>query len=237
MTDTPASDPPPTPQPQPVSGSQARAPGDIPDRRPAGTPRLPTAIAVLALIVSCAAAGFAFWQALLARHALIESRRAFVSVSGPQVAAVFDSQDNTLKSVGLTVLFANSGRRPTRDMNFFVRCVTAGTPQTEPWGLLFQDRIEKQPLVIGPQGSATAQCAFSGNQIREMSEGKLHGYVLGDITYHDRRNGKTLRRTQFSWRITDIRIDPASKTVALTAAAHGQHNCADEQCPLAIMTH
>jgi hypothetical protein len=117
-----------------------------------------------------------------------------------------------------------------------MRCASAREPVAEPWALLFQDKIEKQPQVIGPHATSLAQCTFAAPQLRQMTEGRLHGYVLGDIAYNDGFDDRTLRRTQFSWRLSDLRVDPAGRTVAVTAVPQGQHNCADEECPLAIMT-
>jgi hypothetical protein len=196
-------------------------------------------ISILALAVAGCAAALALWQAMLARQDHVLSQRAFVYVSGPQAAAGPDPQDRTATALTLTLtaVLTNSGNTPTRNLKFFMRCASANAPVEEPWTLLFQDKIEKLSLVIGPHATANAQCAFSPAQLRQIGEGKLHGYVLGDITYNDRFDDKTLRRTQFSWRLSNVRVDPAGKTVALTAVPQGQHNCADEECPLAIMTH
>jgi len=191
----------------------------------------------VALVLAGCAAALAIWQAMLARQDHVASQRAFVHVTGPKTTIIPDATDRSAAALLVTAVFTNSGNTPTRNLRFFIRCVTASTPVEEPWTLLFQDRIEKLTLMIGPHATANAQCSFSPTQLWQIGEGKLHGYVLGDITYTDRFDDKTLRRTQFAWRLSDVRLDPAARTVALTAVPQGQHNCADEECPLAIMTH
>ena len=192
--------------------------------------RLPIVISILALLVAVSAAAFTLWQMLLIKG----SQRAFVHASGPQVLAVVE--DKAVKAVNLAVVFTNSGNTPTRNLMYFVRCATSNELVQEPWDLLHREKVEKLPQLIGPHATASAQCGFTANQMQQMSEGKLFGYVLGDITYNDRSDDKTLRRTQFSWRLTDVSIDPAGDRVALTAVNDGQHNCEDDDCPLAIMT-
>lgn len=192
--------------------------------------RLPIAISLVALLIACGAAAFTLWQMLVTRG----SQRAFVHASGPQVLAVVE--DKALKAVNLAVVFTNSGNTPTRNLMYFVRCATSNELVPEPWDLLHREKVEKLPQLIGPYATASAQCGFTASQMQQMSEGKLYGYVLGDITYNDRRDEKTLRRTQFSWRLTDVSMDPAGDRVALTAVNDGQHNCEDDDCPLAIMT-
>jgi hypothetical protein len=192
--------------------------------------RLPIAISIAALLVAISAAAFTLWQVMLTK----QSQRAFVHASGPQVLAVVE--DKAVKAVNLAVVFTNTGNTPTRNLMYFVRCTTSNELVPEPWALLHREKIEKLPQLIGPHATASAQCGFTANQMQQMSEGKLYGYVLGDITYNDRRDEKTLRRTQFSWRLTDVSMDPAGDRVALTAVNDGQHNCEDNDCPLAIMT-
>jgi hypothetical protein len=223
MSQTPASDP------SPATATDAGS------RRQGASQRLPLAISILALVVAGCAGALSVWLAMLVRN--FDIQRAFVSVSGPQVSATVEPGNKTLKSVDLAARLTNSGSTPTANLMLFMRCATSPEPVAEPWTLLVQEKVEKQPLAIGPHASATAQCAFSAAQIQQMSEGKLHGYVLGDITYHGRRDDSTLRRTQFSWRLSNVSVDPVSKNVTLTATGLGQHNCVDAECPLAIMTH
>jgi hypothetical protein len=205
--------------------------------QPVRPSRAPLVISILALVLAGCAAAMGIWQAMLAKQSHVASERAFVHVNGPQAAIVPDPQDRSAAALLLTAVLTNSGNTPTKNLRFFMRCVTASAAVEEPWRLLFQDKIEKLPLTIGPHATANAQCTFSPAQLWQIGEGKLHGYVLGDITYHDRFDEKTLRRTQFAWRLSNVRLDSAARTVALTAVPQGQHNCADEDCPLAIMTH
>ena len=245
MPDQPTTDPTPAVTSPPT---EAAAPAAAPSAAPPVLPappvwvptrpsRAPLVISIAALVLAGSAAALAIWQAMLARQDHVASQRAFVHVAGPQAAVVPDAKDRSAAALLVTAVLTNSGNTPTRNLRFFMRCVTASTPVEEPWTLLFQDKIEKLSLMIGPHATANAQCTFTPTQLWQIGEGKLQGYVLGDIAYTDRFDDKTLRRTQFAWRLSDVRLDPAARTVALTAVPQGQHNCADEECPLAIMTH
>lgn len=239
---TPAVTSPPAAEAAPSAASAPPAPtppvsSTPPAWEPARPSRAPLVISIAALVLAGCAAALAIWQAMLARQEHVASQRAFVHVAGPQTAVVPDAKDRSAAALLVTAVLTNSGNTPTRNLRFFMRCVTASTPVEEPWTLLFQDKIEKLSLMIGPHATASARCTFTPTQLWQIGEGKLQGYVLGDIAYTDRFDDKTLRRTQFAWRLSDVRLDPAARTVALTAVPQGQHNCADEECPLAIMTH
>lgn len=227
MTDEPTTPPPAATPPVPEIASVAPIP-------PARSSRWPLAISILALAVAACAAALTLWQFKLLRENQSLQQRPIVHVSGPLVATVPEPQDPTSNSLAITAVLTNSGNSATKDLKFFIRCVTAREPIAEPWPLLFQDKIEKLSQVIGPHASAPARCAFNPQQVREIAAGKLHGYVLGDITYRG-RSDDILYRTQFSWQLADVRVEPAGGQVTLLAVPHGQHNCADEDCPLAIM--
>lgn len=190
----------------------------------------------MALALAGCAAVLAIWQAMMTKQSHVASQRAFVYVTGPEAAVVPDAQDRSAAALLITTVLTNSGNSATKNLQFFVRCITASTPVEDPWTLLFQDKIEKQSLMIGPHATANAQCTFSPTQLWQIGEGKLTGYVVGDIAYYDQFDETKLRRTQFAWRLSNVRLDPAARTVALTAVPQGPHNCADEDCPLAIMT-
>jgi hypothetical protein len=218
------------------AAAPVEAGGPPPGWEPTRPSRAPLVISVLALVLAAGAAALSIWQAVLAKRNEVLNQRAFIHVAGPLTSVVPDAQDRSAASLLVTAVLTNSGNTPTKDLRFFIRCVTSGTPVDEPWTLLFQDTIEKRALMIGPHATANAQCTFSPTQLWQIGEGKLYGYVLGDIAYHSRSDDKTLRRTQFAWRLSDVRLDPVGCSVALTAVPQGQHNCADEECPLAIMT-
>lgn len=237
MTDQPTPDAPRVATDPPAATAPTAASPPPAVAAPSRPSRAPLIISILALVLAGCAATLALWQAVRAKQNEVVSQRAFVHVSGPQTTIVPDPQDKTAAALVLTAVLTNSGNTPTKNLRFFMRCVTAREPVEEPWTLLFQDKIEKLSLMVGPHATANAQCSFSPTQLWQIGEGKLYGYVLGDVTYHDRFDDKTLRRTQFSWRLSDVRLDPVGRTVALTAIPQGQHNCADEECPLAIMTH
>lgn len=171
--------------------SAAAAPPD--SAPPAVRPSLwPLAISILALALATGAAALTLWQFMLLRENHNLHWRPFVHVSDPQVVTVPQPQDPTSKSLAISAVLTNSGNTATKDLKFFMRCVTAREPTAEPWTLLFQDKIEKLSQVIGPHTNVLARCAFNPQQLQEIAAGKLHGYVLGDITYRGRLDDKML---------------------------------------------
>jgi hypothetical protein len=223
-----------TEQPPPSTDTYLATPAKpAPTARPSGWP---LAISTLALVMAGAAAALSLWQFAATRDGRHLNQRPFVHVSGPQVAVVPQPQDHDAPALAITADLTNSGNSATKELKYFVRCVTAREPVAEPWTLLFQGKVEKLSQVIGPHASVSTRCAFDPQQLQEIAAGKLHGYILGDIVYRDRFDDKPLYRTQFSWLLADVRLDPSGHQIALTAVPQGQHNCADEECPLAIMT-
>jgi hypothetical protein len=75
-----------------------------------------------------------------------------------------------------------------------------------------------------------------------IKDGRLHGYVMGEVTYRDRLDDTIVHDTQFAWEVIDVNIHdvPANILAAMPDAApqvtvgfrpFGQHNCADDECP------
>jgi hypothetical protein len=215
--------------------------------------RVATPIAVLALVVSCGAAGFTWWQAYLARQNNIVSQRAFVHISDFKVD-IIRTPDGTY-SLRIATPFVNSGNTATKDFAFYIRCAPAVIDAPEPCVML-NPEITKIRQLLAPHQTQPALCSFPMTHIRQTKDGNAHAYVLGDITYRDRLDSSMLHRTQFSFELVDINIIDPPAQVAQTAPnaasapaatpstpnaiapivfvyfqPRGQHNCADEDCP------
>jgi hypothetical protein len=183
----------------------------------------------------------------------IVSQRAFVYVDSPiQLFVALDIKDRS-KIVSFPVALTNSGNTATSDLSLLVRCADSGDPLPEPWVLLNQGSQEKVPQIIGPRQTVRSYCTFSLDKLNQIKDGKLHGYLMGEIAYKDRLASSTLHRTQLSWELLNININepvlppspqsgatPAGQVPAgtdtlpnvwLNLVPKGQHNCADEDCP------
>ncbi len=205
-----------------------------------------TPIAALAFLVSCAAAGFAFWQGYLisesneiTRKNNTISQRAFVY---PTLAQTHISTDaaNVPIAVNFLYLLTNSGNTATRDMKIFIKCAPSAEEIQEPWSILYQgpDKPDSYPAFVGPHGSEQTGCSFSINQIKDMIAGKLHGYVMIDVSYYDRIAIGVLRKTQHARKLVQISLQIPPTITPITPALfatllvpRGRHNCADEECP------
>lgn len=187
---------------------------------------------VAAAIGAASAAGVNAYQAYLMRENNVVSQRAFVYVQAFGIINAIDAKDNVTKTVGIVVPMSNSGNTPTKGLTFFIRCAPSTEALPEPWVLLYRGSVEQLPQVIGPHDSATSICGFTLEQAKQVKDGKLHAYVMGDIIYYDRLNPSTLHRTQFSREIKDFNFNPADGLVVhVTQSNVGLHNCADEDCP------
>jgi hypothetical protein len=158
------------------------------------------------------------------------SQRAFVYVSGFGILPATDRQHGT-KLARLIINIVNAGNTPTANLHQFFRCAVSSDSLQEPFAL-YQPKGDNSALVIGPKGTATAVCDFTMDQLSEMANGKLHGYVLGEIAYKDIIDEKgTLHRTQLSQEVSEpFSLDDPSK-VLFNLSSVGKHNCTDDECP------
>jgi hypothetical protein len=129
------------------------------------------------------------------------------------------------------ITIINSGNTPTKNLTFFIRCAPSAEDLPEPWVLLYRGTPEWTPGVIGPHATVTALCGFNHSQMTQISEKTMYGYLLGDITYHDRLDSSSEHRTQFSFKIVDLPFDTNGNVAGLHTDTVGRHNCADEECP------
>jgi hypothetical protein len=166
------------------------------------------------------------------------AQRAYVF---PALAQTYFSND-LINPVAINFLinFANNGNTATKNLIFFLKCAPSAEDLDEPWILIDQGRekTEKTPGVLGPKGSATAGCSFTIDQLKDMANKKLFGYILIDVSYEDGLSPGVIRKTQVSMKASAILYVPAHKegNNQINAAANfiwenkGKHNCADEDC-------
>ena len=133
---------------------------------------------------------------------------------------VLDVKDHS-KNVQLGVPIINGGNTATKNMTFFARCAPSADPLPEPWVLLYRETPARVPQIIGPHQTGRAYCDFTLDQVRNMRDGKLHGYLMGEAVYKDRLDDLVIHRTQFAWELTDINIvDPTPQTLGTFPPMH-----------------
>src|ERR1700730_1183492 len=190
-------------------------------------------IAALALLVACSAAAFAWWQGRLisesneiARQNNVISQRAFVSAALMQMWVSF-KPDRTPNALNFMLGLTNNGNTATKHLTFYVKCDPAAQDLQEPWSIFYQglEKIEQTPMFIAPHSTQTVGCSFPFEQIRQMAEGSLFGFLMLDIVYFDRLDPTIRHRTQFANKLTQINIPPTNAVAALLTPC-GQHNCA-----------
>lgn len=200
-------------------------------------------ISIAALIVAGLSAGFTLWQVLLVnegnrltRANNIVSQRAFVY---PTLSQVYISPNpfTAPQSVNFIFFLTNSGNTATRDLDLFIKCQPSAEDVKEPWYLLYQgpDKIEKYPSFVGPHSAAPTGCSFTFPQIKEMAAGRLHGYIMIDISYFDRIELGITRRTHTALKLAQITAQDATATTPAQFVSiminRGRHNCTDDECP------
>lgn len=195
---------------------------------------------IAAALAAALAAVMSGWQAYLTRQNNIVSQRAFISIENPNVITALDSRDKTTKILSLWIPFVNSGNTATKELNLFARCAPSTDAMPEPWVLLYREKVERKPQIIGPHQTGKAYCTFPMDQIIQARAGSLHLYLMGEVIYRNRLDASAIHRTQFSWELIDINIIEPPKgpgipealpTVAVNFKPIGIHNCADEDCP------
>jgi hypothetical protein len=193
-------------------------------------------VSLVTLILVLTYTGVQIWQTILLRRNNVVSQRAFVYVDAPNLQPAINSKDGTTKFVNVFIPFINSGNTATRDLTLFVRCAPSADAMPEPWVLLYREKFERVPQIIGPHQTVMGYCNFPLSQLQQMKEGKLRGYLMGEIIYRDRLEDGVFHNTQFAWEIIDVNIietpqNAAFPNVSLNFQSRGQHNCADEDCP------
>jgi hypothetical protein len=173
--------------------------------------RFATPISIAAFFVSCSAAGFTYWQGTLIQEANeitrnnnVVTQRAFIYTALAQV--YFSPSPINPMAVNFIFSLTNSGNTPTRNLVFFIKCTRSADELQEPWSILYQgpEEIIQRPQFIGPHATVSAGCSFPIDQINEMITGKLHGYIMIDITYHDRMNPEVRHATHLAQKLAQI---------------------------------
>jgi hypothetical protein len=172
-------------------------------------------------------------QARLMRENNIVSERAFVG--GVQLNAIpaLAAEDRKTKIVAIQLVLSNSGNTPTKNFTGLIRCVPSVEALSEPWALLHNGTApEPVPNFIMPHGNAFMTCTFPADQMVQVQDGKLHAYVLADITYRDRVDPNASHRTEFEYEVATVTLDPdKGQWGGASLTPKGKHNCADEECP------
>jgi hypothetical protein len=166
-----------------------------------------------------------------ANQALIVSERAFVYF-GKFTAIIANDPDAKIGPfLAMGVALTNSGNTRTRDLLFTVKCTTSPGKLVEPWGLLHQETVEHLPQVIGPKSDVQTFCGWKKAEVSDMAAGKLVGYVLGEVIYHDVFEPTVKHVTQVAQEITITHYVDDPFTISSQLNPKGAHNCADEDCP------
>lgn len=172
--------------------------------------------------------GVQIYQTILIHSNNITSQRAFVYVSG--FSPLLGTNKDGGRLVRLFLLATNGGNTPTMDLHFFFRCAPSVESLPEPWVLLYREKVEFVPQVIGPKATVNGACDFTTQQLTDMTAGKLHGYILGEIFYRDLLDTSTKHKTQYAQEYNvSYTANPESLFSYLSSI--GKHNCTDEDCP------
>jgi hypothetical protein len=186
-------------------------------------------ISLATLLVVLTYTGVQIIQTFLIRTNNIISERAFVSsqVAGLLVGMTTDK----IPTLGVFISLENTGGSPTKNLSSKLVCEPSITTAIEPWDFIKQHKIETTPIFIGARSHGIAMCSFTMDQIKQMSTGMLHGYVVGEIIYYDRIDPSVQHRTHYAYELNYPAIDPNTNAVHTLTTDVGKHNCADEECP------
>jgi hypothetical protein len=189
---------------------------------------------IAAAVAATLAAGMTGWQAYLTRQYNVLSQRAAVSISLQAEYLSVEADGATPKAVNFLFLLANSGNTATHSLSLLVKCLPSAEDLQEPWSLLRQGPTPfggNVPTFIGAHGSETSGCSFPFNQIIQMRDEKLFGYILVDISYFDRLERNVLHRSQKALKLWQVTVKTNVKPPAVEQVlVLGKHNCADEEC-------
>lgn len=178
-----------------------------------------------------------WWTLEKTDHTLRVQQRASISVAIQQLLPTIELRGTPPTAKFASILFpvsvTNSGNSGTRDLTVFAKCATSVEALQEPWSILHQGISDppQSSQFLGPHGTSQMYCGFSFEQIKAMRDGKLHGYVMADVTYRDRLDN-TLHRTQATVKLLNVSLGLNDDgPISIFIIAYGRHNCADEECP------
>jgi hypothetical protein len=178
------------------------------------------------------AAYFTYGQWTTARDTLVVSERAFVYLAGVNSLVTKDPDPKKGEFLTVFTTLTNGGNTRTTGLELWVRCATSATKLVEPWGLLHQETEEHEPLVVAPKSNVPVPCSFKKSDVGDMADGRLFGYLMGDIRYRDIFEPNNRHVTQFSLAVTVNKYTEGSPFVVESQVSPiGKHNCADEDCP------
>jgi hypothetical protein len=177
-------------------------------------------------------AGLSYKQLLDARRSFAVAQRAFIYLSGNSYQTVFVAHTTPQqKAAAFYAILTNAGNTATRDYTIVLRCSPSIEALPEPFNLLFSEEIKRVPSLVGPRATSAGYCEFTADQLLQMRDGKLHGYIMGEARYHDRLEDDE-HVTQFCQELTNVNIDDTQTHLsAISFVPVGKHNCADDECP------
>jgi hypothetical protein len=179
--------------------------------------------------------GVQIYQTHLISGNNVVSERAFIAVAMGQIQVVNAMNP---RAVNFPAFLINSGNTPTKRLRVTFRCVPSATELPEPWSLFNQnaEKVEHYPAFVGAHGTSPTGCSFSWDQIQQIVDKKLFGYLMADVSYFDRLDPTIPHRTEMDLFISQaVIISPTATNpnygFEALWEARGQHNCADEECP------
>ncbi len=165
------------------------------------------------------------------------TQRAFIY---PTLVQTYLSPDpiNAPNFVNFLFSLNNSGNTASKNLGLRIGCVPAAQSFADPWILLAQQK-QTPSVLIAPHAGQTIGCSFPIAQIKDMTAGKLFGYILIEVTYEDRLSTHIQRVSQYAVQLAQVSFTPAvtdgqTKIPAQIVSALvnvGKHNCADDECP------
>jgi hypothetical protein len=152
---------------------------------------------------------------------------------------VSSSSSGEPTALNFLVSFTNNGNTPTKNLQLLTRCALSTDELQEPWSDIHRGPTpygKDVPVFIGAHASQTSGCSFPWEQVVQIRDGKLFGYLLSDANYFDRLDQSVSRKTQMALHLAHIEIQPKTNpamppVVIPLLWAIGKHNCADEECP------
>jgi hypothetical protein len=171
-----------------------------------------------------------------ANNTSVETQRAFLSYSGPQITKDTEGfSDKLLKGVRTTVFWVNSGTTPTKaaimESNLYVGPDTAQSSNFDNLS-----RSAPELLVIGPKAAnQTTPVQISSSDLEEIEGGARHAFVWGFVAYYDIFPNTPIRLSEYCTQIdhpvwTKKDHKDATGEIHFDTPPCPVHNCYDDGC-------
>lgn len=173
-------------------------------------------------------------SAALAERALTSTERAFVFPRDVRLNRRLSKADGMVWWV-FEIEWENSGNSPTRNLRIWDGG-HIGPPLPADYDFAAWAMGPKSALIgPGAGGFAGGLAPIQAGDLHKVYAGEWELYLWGRARYHDIFDGTREHITTFCYKIL-VLDDPAAAsstdaTVSFLKFFHGQHNCADEDCP------